>query len=100
MFRDRPRTRPTNCSRPPRPTTPPSDPGIIALDLAPLVGSVIAVDPEKGMLEKSPRLATEQGITNIDWRKGDSTTLPATGIGPVLSWALTPWRSPTHRDPG
>ncbi|MGF0174554.1 class I SAM-dependent methyltransferase [Streptomyces sp. Marseille-Q5077] len=59
-------------------------PGIIALDLAPLVGEVIAVDPEKGMLEEGRRLAAEQGIANIDWREGNSTTLPAMGVGPVL----------------
>jgi ubiquinone/menaquinone biosynthesis C-methylase UbiE len=59
-------------------------PGIIALDLAPLVGEVIAVDPEKGMLEEGRRLAAEQEIANIDWREGNSTTLPAMGIGPVL----------------
>ncbi|MER6113961.1 class I SAM-dependent methyltransferase [Streptomyces hirsutus] len=59
-------------------------PGIIALDLAPLVGEVIAVDPEKGMLEEGRRLAAEHGITNITWRAGDSTTLPTLSIGPVL----------------
>ncbi|MFF8618219.1 class I SAM-dependent methyltransferase [Streptomyces sp. NPDC015350] len=59
-------------------------PGIIALDLAPLVGTVIAVDPEKGMLEEGRRLAAEQAITNIDWHEGGSTTLPAMDIGPVL----------------
>ncbi|MFB7999723.1 class I SAM-dependent methyltransferase [Streptomyces sp. NPDC056002] len=59
-------------------------PGIIALDLAPRVGTVIAVDPEKGMLEQGSRLAAEQDITNIDWREGDSTTLPAMGLAPVL----------------
>lgn len=59
-------------------------PGIIALDLAPRVGTVIAVDPEKGMLEQGRRLAAEQGITNIDWREGDSTTLPAMGFEPLL----------------
>jgi hypothetical protein len=96
MFRDRPRTRPTNCSGSPLPTTPPPGPGIIALDLAALVGSVIAVDPEKGMLEEGRRLAAEQAITNTDWREGDSTNLPAMGIGPSCSpsWArpITGWR--------
>ncbi|GDY68819.1 methyltransferase domain-containing protein [Streptomyces avermitilis] len=59
-------------------------PGVIALDPAPRVGTVIAVDPEKGMLEEGRRLAAEQGITNIDWREGGSTTLPAMDIGHVL----------------
>ncbi|MYQ48783.1 methyltransferase domain-containing protein [Streptomyces sp. SID4985] len=61
-----------------------SGPGILALELAPLLGQVVAVDPEKGMLEEGRRLAAERGITNIDWREGDSTTLPAMSIGPVL----------------
>ncbi|MFD8912766.1 class I SAM-dependent methyltransferase [Streptomyces sp. NPDC059575] len=61
-----------------------SGPGILALQLAPLLGQVIAVDPEKGMLEEGRRLAAERGITNIDWREGDSTTLPTMSIGPVL----------------
>ncbi|MER6099140.1 methyltransferase domain-containing protein [Streptomyces sp. NPDC001728] len=59
-------------------------PGIIALELAPLVSEVVAVDPEKGMLEEGRRLAAERGITNITWREGDSITLPAMDIGPVL----------------
>ncbi|WP_053726550.1 class I SAM-dependent methyltransferase [Streptomyces sp. WM6378] len=59
-------------------------PGIIALELAPLVGEVIAVDPEKGMLDEGRRLAAEHHITNITWREGDSTTLPAMNTGPVL----------------
>lgn len=59
-------------------------PGIITLDIAPLVGEVIAVDPEKGMLDEGRRLAADHNITNIDWREGDSTTLQAMDIGPVL----------------
>ncbi|MFD5491780.1 class I SAM-dependent methyltransferase [Streptomyces sp. GDS52] len=59
-------------------------PGTLALDLAPLVGEVIAVDPQKGMLDEGRRLAAEHGITNITWREGDSTLLPAMDLGPVL----------------
>ncbi|MFK0179627.1 class I SAM-dependent methyltransferase [Streptomyces xanthochromogenes] len=59
-------------------------PGIIALDLAPLVGEVIAVDPEKGMLDEGRRMAAKHHITNITWREGDSTTLPAMNTGLVL----------------
>lgn len=36
------------------------------------------------MLEKGHRLAAEHNITNIAWREGDSTTLPAMDVGPVL----------------
>ncbi|MFC5800754.1 class I SAM-dependent methyltransferase [Streptomyces formicae] len=58
--------------------------GVLALPLAALVGHVIAVDPEPGMLEEGRKLAAERGITNIDWLRGDSTTLPGMDIGPVL----------------
>lgn len=58
--------------------------GVIALPLAKLVGHVTAVDPEPGMLEEGRKLAAEQDITNIDWRLGDSTTLPGMGVEPVL----------------
>lgn len=58
--------------------------GVLALPLAKLVGHVTAVDPEPGMLEEGRKLAAEQDITNIDWRLGDSTTLPGMGLEPVL----------------
>lgn len=57
--------------------------GVIALPLAKLVGHVTAVDPEPGMLEEGRRLAADRRITNIDWRQGDSTTLPTMGLEPV-----------------
>jgi ubiquinone/menaquinone biosynthesis C-methylase UbiE len=58
--------------------------GVLALPLAKLVGHVTAIDPEPGMLEEGRKLAAEQDITNIDWRRGDSTTLPGMGLEPVL----------------
>jgi hypothetical protein len=39
-----------------------------------LVGEVIAVDPEPGMLAEGRKLADEAGSTNITWVQGDSTT--------------------------
>lgn len=57
--------------------------GIIALELAAHVGQVLAIDPEPGMLTEARRLATERGIDNIDWRQGDSTTLPGMDLGPL-----------------
>jgi SAM-dependent methyltransferase len=54
--------------------------GVIALGLAPLVGRVIAVDPEPGMLAEGRRIAAERGICTIDWRLGDSTLLPDIGL--------------------
>lgn len=58
--------------------------GVIALPLAKLVGHVTAVDPEPGMLKEGRKLAAEQGITNIDWCRGDSTSLLGMGLEPVL----------------
>ncbi len=58
--------------------------GIIALPLAPLVGEIIAVDPEPGMLAEGRALAEAQRITNITWQEGASTTLPTMNIDPVL----------------
>jgi ubiquinone/menaquinone biosynthesis C-methylase UbiE len=58
--------------------------GVIALPLAERVGHVIAVDPEPGMLAEGRKLAAQHGITNIDWRQGDSTTLTTMDIEPVL----------------
>ncbi|MFD8965791.1 class I SAM-dependent methyltransferase [Streptomyces sp. NPDC059568] len=58
--------------------------GVLALPLARLVGHVTALDPEPGMLDEARKLAAEQGITNVDWRQGDSTTLSAMNLDPVL----------------
>ena len=58
--------------------------GVLALPLAAMVDTVIAVDPEPGMITEGKELAAERGITNIDWRQGDSTTLMRMDIGPVL----------------
>lgn len=46
--------------------------GQIALQLAPHVAQVLAVDPEPTMLEQGRRLAEERRVTNIDWHQGDS----------------------------
>ena len=58
--------------------------GALALPLARHVAEVIAVDPNPGMLAHARSLADQAGITNIDWRHGDSTTLHALNIGHVL----------------
>ena len=46
--------------------------GQLALPLAPHVARVHAVDPEPAMLDEGQRLATERGLDNIAWRRGDS----------------------------
>ena len=57
-----------------------SGPGQLAIPLAPLVGTVIAVDPEPSMLREGARLSAARGIPGIDWRVGDSNRLAGMGI--------------------
>ncbi|GAA5019087.1 class I SAM-dependent methyltransferase [Kitasatospora paranensis] len=58
--------------------------GALALPLAPLLRTVIAVDPEPAMLAEGRRLAARAGVSDIDWRLGSSDTLLAMDVGPVL----------------
>ncbi|MGW7447587.1 class I SAM-dependent methyltransferase [Kitasatospora sp. NPDC054795] len=58
--------------------------GALTLPLAPLLRTVIAVDPEPAMLAEGRRLAARAGVSGIDWRLGSSDTLLAVDVGPVL----------------
>ena len=49
--------------------------GQIALDLAPHVATVCAVDPEPTMLVDGRRIAAERGLGNVTWTVGDSYRL-------------------------
>lgn len=49
--------------------------GQVALRLAPLVGHVIAVDPEPTMLSEAAALGAARGVSNVEWVHGDSTQL-------------------------
>jgi ubiquinone/menaquinone biosynthesis C-methylase UbiE len=49
--------------------------GQIALQLAPLVAEVVAVDPLDEMLREGRLLATRKGISNITWLLGESRIL-------------------------
>lgn len=51
-------------------------PGVLALPLAEAGLQVLAVDPNQEMLDAGRAKACEQGIADIQWRQGDSTTLP------------------------
>ncbi|MFG2586100.1 class I SAM-dependent methyltransferase [Streptomyces malaysiensis] len=62
--------------------------GVLALPLAKLVGHVTAVDPGPCMLDEGRKRAAQQDITNIDWRRGDSTTLLGMDLEPVLLTAM------------
>jgi ubiquinone/menaquinone biosynthesis C-methylase UbiE len=54
--------------------------GQIALPIAALVGQVVGVDPDPGMLDEARRLAVDAGVS-IDFRLGDSFTLSAMELG-------------------
>jgi ubiquinone/menaquinone biosynthesis C-methylase UbiE len=50
--------------------------GHTALTFAPHVAQVVAVDFTEGMLAQGRKLATERGLSNIDFRLGDVELLP------------------------
>lgn len=54
-------------------------PGTVALDIAPLVRKVIAIDIEEAFLEKGKALAAEKGITNIEWHLLDADDISTLG---------------------
>ncbi|GAA4115442.1 class I SAM-dependent methyltransferase [Streptomyces hundungensis] len=58
-------------------------PGTVALELAGLVATVVAVDPAAGMLEQGRLLAGERGIHNIRWQQGDSNALLSLRLPPL-----------------
>jgi SAM-dependent methyltransferase len=72
--------------------------GQLTLPMAPLVRSVVAVDPEPDMLQRARRAAAELGLTNVSWMVGADTDMPAVGallgegqvgavtIGQALHW--------------
>ncbi|MGC5041040.1 class I SAM-dependent methyltransferase [Streptomyces sp. DT73] len=62
-------------------------PGTVALELAALVHTVIAVDPAAGMLQQGRALACERGVDNVLWQRGDSTALRDLGL-PLLDLAV------------
>src|SRR5579871_5194929 len=57
-------------------------PGVLELDLAPLFESVVALDPEAGMLQTGQRRCEEAGIGNVRWQEAKAEDIPALGIGP------------------
>lgn len=50
--------------------------GQIAIPIAGLVGEVVAVDPDKEMLDEGKRLAQDKGILNISWVNCVAEELP------------------------
>ncbi|MER7750810.1 class I SAM-dependent methyltransferase [Kitasatospora sp. NPDC097643] len=57
--------------------------GAVALPLACLVSSVIAVDPQPGMLAEARALAAAASVTNIEWRLGEAAQLASMDLPPL-----------------
>ena len=45
-------------------------PGVLAVELAPVVGDVVGLDPDPDMLAEAARHARECGVTNVQWVQG------------------------------
>jgi SAM-dependent methyltransferase len=45
-------------------------PGVLAVELAPVVGEVVGLDPDPDMLAEASRHARERGVTNVRWAQG------------------------------
>jgi SAM-dependent methyltransferase len=54
--------------------------GQVCVPLAAYVGTVVAVDPLRGMLDHARAHAARTGVDNIDWRQTDSTALAQLGV--------------------
>jgi SAM-dependent methyltransferase len=66
--------------------------GHATIPLARLVRRVVAIDPEPQMLQLAEAAATAAGVTNIEWRLGDSTRLAGLGIaGAHLAVFASSW---------
>ncbi len=52
-----------------------SGPGHLALELAPFVNHIVAIDPQEEMLVEGQRLASECHLANIEWILGESGDL-------------------------
>ncbi|MGI8926843.1 MAG: class I SAM-dependent methyltransferase [Tepidiformaceae bacterium] len=51
--------------------------GQVALEMAPLTGEVVGMDPDSAMLVEAARIAAERAITNVTWVSGSSWDLGA-----------------------
>jgi len=50
--------------------------GIVVCAFAPHVRQATGIDVTPAMLDQARALATEKGLTNVDWRQGDVSSLP------------------------
>lgn len=54
-------------------------PGTLTIPLAAVVGEVVAMDPDPGMLDMGRRRAQADGVTNVRWIAGGSRDLALAG---------------------
>jgi ubiquinone/menaquinone biosynthesis C-methylase UbiE len=46
-------------------------PGLVVCAFAPYAGRITGIDMTPAMLDRARKLATEQGVRNVDWHQGD-----------------------------
>jgi SAM-dependent methyltransferase len=56
-------------------------PGVLAVELAPLVGDAVGLDPDADMLAEAARYAERQGVANIRWVQGLAEQIPELDLG-------------------
>lgn len=57
-------------------------PGVLVLTLARLFDQVVALDPERGMLQVGRRRCRQAGIADVRWVQGVAEDLARLGVGP------------------
>jgi SAM-dependent methyltransferase len=69
-------------------------PGVLAVELAPLVSEVVGLDPDTDMLDEANRHAGKSGVTNVRWVHGLAEQIPELGLG---SFKLVTFGQSFHR---
>ncbi len=52
-------------------------PGVLAVEIAPLVGEAVGLDPDADMLAEAARYAEREGVENVRWVQGLAEQIPA-----------------------
>lgn len=56
-------------------------PGVLAVELAPVVGDAVGLDPDPDMLAEASRHARDSGVTNVRWVQGLAEQIPDLDLG-------------------
>jgi len=57
--------------------------GVLAVELAPLVGEAVGLDPDADMLAEAARYAEREGVANIRWVQGLAEQIAELDLGPL-----------------